>query len=50
MNSKIHFFLGLAEAVIFRKSFLMLATSFRMGTCFMSFFLPSSMEVSRESN
>ena len=47
MDSKPHFFFGLAadaEArTVLCKSFLMLASNFRVGTCFMSFFLPSSI-------
>jgi len=47
MDSNPHFFLGLAvtglaEATTLRKSFLMLASNFRVGTRFNSFFLPSS--------
>jgi hypothetical protein len=42
-----NYFLGLpAEAVglmTFRKSFLMDANNFRIGTCFSNFFRPSSM-------
>ncbi len=42
MESNPHFFLRLADAVILRMSFLMLASSFRVGTFFSSFFRPSS--------
>lgn len=42
MDSNSHFFLRLAEATILRMSFLMLASNFRVGTRFSSFFLPSS--------
>ena len=43
MDSKPHFFLGLrADAVIARKSFLMLASNLRVDTFLISFFLPSS--------
>lgn len=46
MVSNAHFFLGLAADAValstFRKSFLMLASNFLVGTFFMSFFLPSS--------
>jgi hypothetical protein len=43
MASNPHFFFRLAEAVILRMSFLMLASSFRVGTFFNSSFLPFSM-------
>jgi len=42
MDSKPHFFLRLADATIWRMSFLMLASNFRVGTRFNSFFRPSS--------
>jgi len=42
MDSNPHFFFGLAAATTLRKSFLMLASNFRVGTCFNSFFLPAS--------
>ena len=42
MDSNSHFFLGLGGLITFRKSFLMLATNFLVGTFFSSFFLPSS--------
>ncbi len=42
MESKPHFFLGLAAASVLRMSFLMLASSFRVGTRFNNFFRPSS--------
>jgi hypothetical protein len=43
MESNPHFFFGLAAARIVRRmSFLMLASSFRVGTCFSNFFRPSS--------
>jgi hypothetical protein len=43
MASNPHLFFRLAEAVILRKSFLMLASSFRVGTFFNSSFRPFSM-------
>src|SRR5712691_471950 len=43
MDSNPHFFLGLAATSVLRMSFLMLANSFRVGTCFNSFFLPLSI-------
>ena len=46
MESNPHFFFGLADAadarIVRRMSFLMLASNFRVGTCFNSFFRPSS--------
>jgi hypothetical protein len=42
MESKSHFFFGLAAASVLRMSFLMLASNFRVGTCFNNFFRPSS--------
>jgi len=46
MESKSHPFLGLAAASVLRISFLMLASSFRVGTCFNSLFLPLSISPS----
>ncbi len=47
MESKPHFFFGLAAdadaRILCRMSFLMLASNFRVGTCFSSFFRPSSI-------
>ena len=46
MESNPHFFFGLAAAeesrIFCRMSLLMLASNFRVGTCFNSFFRPSS--------
>jgi hypothetical protein len=46
MDSNPHFFFDLAAVAVSRmafcRSFLMLASNFRVGTCFNSFFLPSS--------
>jgi len=47
MVSKTHFFLGLDAATIRRMSFLMLASSLRVGTAFNSFFLPFSISLAR---
>ena len=43
MDSNYIFFLGLAAATTLRKSFLMLASNFLVGTFLISFFLPSSI-------
>ena len=47
MDSKPHFFLGLAAEASFRMSFLMDAINFRVGTLFSSSFLPFSMRGSQ---
>src|ERR1700720_876410 len=47
MASNPHFFFRLAEAVTLRRSFLMLASSFRVGTFFNSSFRPFSISFAR---
>src|SRR5260370_33388776 len=42
MESNPQFFFGLAAASVLRMSFLMLASNFRVGTCFNSFLRPAS--------